>query len=102
MKRYILSVLAVSAMCNAVPAAAQQGINDPINDPNATRIGCYRQMIVPAKYSVKKIKIKDSYRQYIKRTNGRIDLMEYPAVYREERTMVAPAEKVMRQIPCPD
>lgn len=98
MKRYILSGLAISVLSTAVPAAAQQGINDP----NAIRIGCYRQVQVPAKYSVKKILVKDSYRQYIKRTNGRIDLMEYPPVYREERKMIAPAETVMREVRCTD
>lgn len=54
----------------------------------------------PAQYSVKRVKIKDEYRQYIKRTNGRIDLMEFPAVYREDKTKVAEAHTVMREIVC--
>jgi hypothetical protein len=98
MKRFAMSALAMSVFATAVPVAAQQGINDP----NATRIGCYRQVQIPAKYSVKKILIKESYRQYIKRANGRIDLMEYPPVYREEKKMVAPPETVMREVTCTD
>lgn len=93
MKQIVLSLAALS-MLTSVPAWA--------GDPNAKRLGCYRQVEVPAKYSVKRIKIKDSYRQYVKRANGRIDLMEYPAVYREEKTLVAEAEIVMRQVNCSD
>jgi|TARA_B110000977_G_scaffold41445_1_gene55794 hypothetical protein len=49
---------------------------------------------------VKRLKIKDEYSQYIKRTNGRIDLMEFPAVYCEDKTKVAEAHTVMREIVC--
>ncbi len=98
MNRFAMSALALTVLATAVPAHAQQGINDP----NATRIGCYRQVQVPAKFSVKKILVKESYRQYIKRANGRIDLMEYPPVYREEKKMIAPPETVMREVTCTD
>ncbi|MEM6727207.1 MAG: hypothetical protein AAF618_01790 [Pseudomonadota bacterium] len=72
-----------------------------IDETGATRIACYIEVDVPAKYSITKIKIADSYRQYIKRKNGRIDLMEFPATYREEKHLVEPAHKVMRQVACP-
>jgi hypothetical protein len=82
--KHFLAPIAAIAMVAAVPALAE--------DSKATRVGCFKQVQVPAKYSVKRVKIKDSYRQYIKRANGRIDLMEYPAVYREDT--------VMREIVC--
>lgn len=96
MKSILMSAVAFSVL-SVMPAAAQEG---HINDVNAKRVGCYKQVTVPAKYSLKRVKIKDSYRQYIKRTNGRIDLMEYPAVYREDKTLVAPAHQVMREVKC--
>jgi len=47
---------------------------------------------------VKRVKIKDEYRQYIKRTKNCIELMDFPAVYREDKTKVAEAHTVMREI----
>ncbi|MEM9854217.1 MAG: hypothetical protein AAF841_07150 [Pseudomonadota bacterium] len=73
-----------------------------VDETGATRIACFIEVDVPAKYSIKKIKIKEAYRQYIKRRNGRIDLMEFPATYKEERTLVEPAHKVMREVHCPE
>ncbi|MDB4196833.1 hypothetical protein N9777_00890 [Ascidiaceihabitans sp.] len=49
---------------------------------------------------MKRVKIKDEYRQYIKRTKSWIDLMDFPAVYREDKTKVAEAHTVMREIVC--
>ena len=49
---------------------------------------------------MKRVKIKDEYRQYIKRTKSCIDLMDFPAVYREDKTKVAEAHSVMREIVC--
>lgn len=90
MKQLIIVGLAVSGLY-AAPVFA---------DENATRIGCFQQVEVPATYSVKRVEIKKSHRKYIKRTNGRIDLMEYPAVYREDKTLVAKAHTVMREVKC--
>lgn len=100
MKQFTLTGAAVAvfaaSLLTPTLAVAQQGINDP----NAKRVGCYRQVEIPAQYSVKKVLIKESYRQYIKRANGRIDLMEYPPVYREDKTQIAPAQVVMREVKC--
>ncbi len=100
MKRFTMTGVAVAvfaaSLSHTSPVLAQEGINDP----NARRVGCYRQVQIPARYSVKKVLIKESYRQYIKRANGRIDLMEYPPVYREDKTQIAPPETVMREVKC--
>ncbi len=66
----------------------------------AKRIGCFRQVTVPAEYSVTKKKIKDSYRVYVKRSNGRIDLMEYPAVYEETKHLVKESYSLMKEVDC--
>lgn len=91
MKRFIFLSIGLCMLASVpVQASAQK----------SKRLGCFVQVNVPAKYSVKKIKIKDSYRQYVKRTNGQIDLMEYPAVYREEKKLIAGPEIIMRQVAC--
>ena len=92
MKNFLAPLVAISFFIAAPVSAA--------NESRATRLGCYQEVKVPAQYSVKRVKIKDEYRQYIKRTNGRIDLMEFPAVYREDKTKVAEAHTVMREIVC--
>lgn len=91
MKRFILMSIGLSMLASA-PAYA--------NGQNPKRVGCYVQVNVPAKYRVKQVKIKDSYRQYIKRFNGQIDLVEYPAIYREEKRMIEEAHIVMREVTC--
>lgn len=96
MLRIIVPAVAIGLLSASGASAAT------VNDKHAKRIACYKQVMVPATYSVKKVKIKDSYRQYVKRTNGRIDLMEYPPVYREEKTVKEEAHIVMRQIVCDD
>lgn len=73
-----------------------------LDETGATRLGCFREVQVAAQYRVEKTKIKDSYQQYVKRTNGRIDLLEFPATYREDRYLVKPAHTVMQQVKCPD
>ncbi|MCZ0810991.1 MAG: hypothetical protein ACQEVT_11695 [Pseudomonadota bacterium] len=62
-------------------------------------IGCFQKVHVPAQYDVKKIKIKDAERKYVKR-NGRIELIEYAPVFREEKTLLKEAYEVMQEIPC--
>lgn len=62
-------------------------------------IACYKQVKVPAKYKVSKVLIKAAERKYIKR-NGRIELVEYPAIYREDREKISDEHLLMQQIPC--
>ena len=85
--------LIIALVVPFVPTAAHA-------DENAKPIGCFREFHEPAKYNVTRKKVKDSYRKYIKRTNGRIDLMEYPPVYEEIKTLVEEAHIVMRQVKC--
>lgn len=91
MKRFIILGISLCVLASVpVQASAQK----------SKRLGCFIQVNVPAQYSVKKIKVKDSYRQYVKRVNGQIDLMEYPAVYREEKKLIKGPEIIMRQVKC--
>ena len=62
-------------------------------------LGCYKKVLVPAEYHVTKTKIKDAERKYVKR-NGRYELLEYPAVYQEHKTLIKGEYYVMREIAC--
>lgn len=73
--------------------AAQAGEGKP------RLLGCYERVLVPAQYNVKKTKIKDAERKYVKR-NGRWELLEYPAVYEEHKTVIKGEYYVMREIAC--
>ena len=54
---------------------------------------------MPAKYSVKKVRVKEAERKYVRR-DGLVLLLEYPAVYREDKTLVEPAHVLMREVKC--
>ena len=62
-------------------------------------IGCYQKALVPAQYHVTKTKIKDAERKYVKR-NGRYELLEYPAIYEEHKTLIKAEYYVMQEIAC--
>ena len=62
-------------------------------------LGCYKKVLVPAEYHVTKTKIKEAERKYVKR-NGRYELLEYPAIYEEHRTLIKGEYYVMREIAC--
>ncbi|WP_101066322.1 hypothetical protein [Roseovarius salinarum] len=86
-------ILTAGACAAAAPAAAetQQG--------KARLIACYQRVVVPAQYEETKVKIKEPVRKYIKR-NGRIELVEYPAIYRVDRKLVKEEHVEMQEIPC--
>ena len=87
MKRMITAGIAL--LCLASPALAWEG----------KTVACYNKVLVPAKYSVTKVKIKEGKQQYEHR-NGRIELVDYPPLYKEQRKLVEPEYYVMRPIPC--
>jgi len=62
-------------------------------------IACFKEVKVPAKYEVSKVLIEKPKRYYVRR-NGRVELVEYPAVYREDKKLLEPAHVVMREIVC--
>jgi len=84
-------ILAALATCVAMPAYASEG--------KPRLLGCYQRVLVPAEYDVKKTKIKDAVRKYVKR-NGRYELLEYPAVYQEHKTLIRGEYYVMQEIQC--
>ena len=65
----------------------------------AKLLGCYKRVLVPAQYHVTKTLIKKSHKKYVER-NGRFELLEYPPVYKEDRTMIKGPYYVMREIKC--
>jgi len=84
------ALMLCAAMIAASGAAQAQG---------PKLIGCYQKVLVPAQYDVKKVLVKEPVRKYIKR-NNRIELVEYPAVYREDKTLVRDEYFVMKEIAC--
>jgi len=83
--------LALLAMSMATAAQAGEG--------KPRLLGCYERVLVPAQYHVKKTKIKDAERKYVKR-NGRYELLEYPAIFKEDKTLIKGEYYVMREIAC--
>lgn len=85
---------AMMGACLAMTAvAAQAGEGKP------RLLGCYQKVLVPAQYEVTKTKIKEAERKYVKR-NGRYELLEYPAVFREDKKLIKKEYYVMQKIPC--
>ncbi len=79
----------VTAIAFAAPAMAWEG----------KTVACYDKHLVPAKYSAEKVLIKKSKQQYEHR-NHRIELVKYPAVYKEVLTKTADSHYVMREVSC--
>ena len=90
------------------PAVAEEPvypgeINEELVDVNgrtARRLACFEQVIMPAKVLVEHVLISPEKRQYVKRRDGTLELVEYPAAYRQERTLLEPSYVELRQIPC--
>lgn len=96
MRVVLLSIVVAAATSTA--ALAQTYVK--VGDDNARLLACFEEVVVPAKYNVKKILVTPAKQQYIKRLSGRIELVEIPAVYREERTLVSPEATELREIAC--
>lgn len=62
-------------------------------------LGCYKRVLVPPEYHVKKTLIKKAEKKYVER-NGRFELLEYPPIYKEDKTMIKGPYYVMREITC--
>ncbi len=87
------SIMIGAGIAVLAATAAQAGEGQP------RLLGCYERVLVPAQYNVKKTKIKDAERKYVKR-NGRWELLEYPAIYEEHKTLIKGEYYVMREIAC--
>ena len=83
----------IGACLGMAAAVAQAGEGKP------RLLGCYQRVLVPAEYQVTKTKIKAAERKYVKR-NGRYELLEYPAVYREDKRLIKEEYYVMQKVPC--
>lgn len=84
----IMSCAALLAI-SAIPAQAG----------NEKLIACYKMDKVPAQYEITKVLVTAAHRKYYNR-NGRIELVEFPAVYRENKRLIKEAHEVMREISC--
>jgi len=100
--RIVSILLAVLLATAAAARTAETGDETyvKVGDQRARLVACFREVTVPAKYSVKHVLLTPPKRQYIKRRSGRIELVEIPAVYVEERTLLEPEYILLRQIAC--
>lgn len=96
----VLLVLAPAVLFGPAPAVAAEARYVEINGERARLLACFKEVLVPAKYSVKHVLLTPAKRQYVKRLFGRIDLVEIPAVYVEEKTLVEPEHILLRQVVC--
>lgn len=94
MKTRLITILFLG-LALATPAAATR----TKVDKHAKLIACYKKDFVAATYNVSYVKVKAAVRKYVQR-NGRIELLEYPPVYREDKTLKKEAHYLMRQISC--
>jgi hypothetical protein len=96
MRRLFLT--ACLALTAGTAVAEERYIN--IGNDRVRLLACFNEVVVPAKYSTRKILMEPARQAYVKRTTGRVELVEYPAVYREEKTLIEPSYKLMKPIPC--
>lgn len=89
----------MTGMLGAVALIAGAGMAHAEIDKNATVLACYKEVTVPATYDVKKVLLKAPERKYVRR-NGLVLLLEYPAIYREDKTLVEPEHVLMREVVC--
>ena len=90
---HIVKALLAAGLVLVASASAAQA------DDNARVIACYKEVKVAAKYSVTKVLIKEPERKYVRR-DGLVLLLEYPAIYREDKKLVEPEHVVMREVVC--
>ncbi|MAM60473.1 hypothetical protein [Maritimibacter sp. UBA3975] len=96
MRRAFLTICLIVLAGTA--AAEERYIN--IGNDRVRLLACFNEVIVPAKYSTRKILMEPARQAYVKRTTGRVELVEYPAVYREEKRLVEASYKLMKPVPC--
>lgn len=98
----------VALLLAAMPAVADapayplegQDVMTEVNGSPARLLACFEQVRMPAKVLVEPILVAPERRAYVKRRDGTIELVEYPARYREKRTVLEPEYVELRQIPC--
>lgn len=104
MRVLALALVATACVVDAtLPAFAQgqekgQQKSRIIAAPGRT-VACYNPVNVPPKVRIKRIKIQDHRLQYEKR-NGRIELVDYPPVFKEIEEVIEPEHVLLKPIPC--
>jgi hypothetical protein len=90
---------AVTAQAQDYPGEIEEELVD-VNGKTARRLACFEEVMMPAKVLVEHVLMSPEKRQYVKRRDGTLELVEYPAVYRQKRTLLEPEYVELRQIPC--
>lgn len=98
----------VALLLAAMPAWAEepvyplenQDVMTEVNGSPARLLACFEEVMMPATVLVEPILVSPERRAYVKRRDGSIELVEYPAHYREKRTVLEPQYVELRQVPC--
>jgi len=97
----IVSISLIAIAGFTAPAAAWEDERlTEVNGRTARLLACFEQVTMPAKVLVTPILVEEAKRQYVKRRDGTIELVEFPARYREEREVLEPSYTELREIPC--
>jgi len=109
---HTLSAFFMATMMAPVPAIAADPVPSPkypledqdvlvdVNGSPARLLACFEEVMMPATVLVEHELVAPERRQYVKRRDGTLELVEYPARYRQIRTVLEPAYVELRQIPC--
>jgi hypothetical protein len=101
MKRFMVIAIAVAMQPTMAASNGTVEVTVQARDSDR-RIACFREVEVPAQYSVEEILLSPPVQYYFRRTNGVLELREAPAVYEERRTLVQEARIVMQEVGCSD
>lgn len=85
------SLLVLATAASAAPVAAGSRVGHTV--------ACYKKVYIPPTYKARRVLIEKQKRQYEYR-NGRIELVEYPPLYREHRTIIKEGYEVLQPVPC--
>lgn len=86
----LTAAVATALTLAAVPAFAWEGHVQK----------CFDKVYVPPEFKARHILIKPAKQAYEYRGNNRVELVHYPAMYREERYQVSPGKWVLKEIAC--
>jgi hypothetical protein len=84
----------------AVSASGGQpaGLSSGDDGPPGPR--CYKKEHVPAEYAYSKRLVRKARLVHEETESGQIELVHYPAIYIEEKTLVEPAYVLLQEVPC--
>ncbi|WP_347099558.1 hypothetical protein [Sagittula stellata] len=92
MGRVLAWTMALACLANSSAAAADiDGLPGP---------RCYKKISVEAKYDYSRRLVRKARLVHDENDKGQITMTHYPAIYIEEKTLIAPAYVLLREVNC--